>query len=190
VELAASSPVRQAAIVHEAQRLDPFLRAMYSAGYDTNPLDPTPAKTTRKHTRQRTRKLSAHAVRTLADDHLSKSDWSNIISHIRGYGPIHQDDELINPLREVNGEINLERMLRGEAPLGPDNAPINLHHVIQGVDAGHVAEISATAHRRETAVLHRGAAGIHNRYDFNLFRIEYWQARAYDFLESFGLNAY
>lgn len=191
VESAAASPARQAAIIEEAQRLDPFLRAMYLSGYEPgNPLDPTPVKTTIKHTRSRMRKLSAHEVRNIANTHLSTDRWSAIIAQIMGYGPIHQNDDLINPLRVVDRELNLERMLRGEAPLGPDNHPVNLHHVIQGVDEGHVAEISASAHRRETAVLHRGAAGIHNRYAFNTFRMEYWQARAYDFIESFGLNAY
>ncbi len=187
----AVSPRSRQVIIDEAQELTPYLEAVYVQSFPTDdPENPTPKRTLARHKRKRHYQLNEQEIRQLADEHLPAA-YGTIIPQALNYGPIYQRDDLIDFFRQdATGAINLQRMINGLAPIGPDMPsngvpePINLHHLVQGVDAGPLAEMTATFHRRETAVLHRGAPGIDDRTDFENFRRAYYQARAFDLMES------
>jgi RHS repeat-associated protein len=97
---------------------------------------------------------------------------------------VYQRDDLINPgATDAQGRTNLQRMESGRAPIGPDGELVNLHHTIQSPD-GPLAEVSATFHRENSAVLHinpsETPSGI-DRSAFREFRKQYWMNRAKDF---------
>lgn len=48
---------------------------------------------------------------------------------------------------------NLDRMRSGKAPVGPDNEPVSLHHLLQD-EPGPIAEVGGAFHSRYTGVLH------------------------------------
>ncbi len=185
------TPTRRSTVLGEAQQMTPLLTALYRDAFKSqDPEHPTPIKTTKQHTRSRSKKLSKEEIERLAEENLPPTGY-HVVEQVEDYGPIYQNDQLIDLFRQdEHGRINLQRMLEGEPPVGPDTPSsgrpeaINLHHLVQGVDPGPLAELSATLHRRETAVLHRGAPGIDDRNDFDNFRRLYWQARVYDLLES------
>lgn len=185
-----ATPERRQAVIQEARGMTPFLTHMYRDAFNSdNPEHPTPIKTTERHTRQRSKSLKQEDIERLAREQLPAAGY-HVVREADEYGPIYQNDELIDLFRQdEHGRTNYQRMLEGNPPVGPDvpssghPEAINLHHLVQGVDPGPLAELSATLHRRETAVLHRGAPGIENRNEFDDFRRRYWESRVYDLLE-------
>ncbi len=97
---------------------------------------------------------------------------------------IYQRNDLIDHKRvDSRGRTNLQRMQRGLAPIGPDGRSINLHHTIQSADSP-IAEMTATFHQKNSAVIHINPHSTRSGIDrkaFNKFRREYWKNRAKDF---------
>ena len=103
---------------------------------------------------------------------------------------VYKRDDLID-LGKVDpkGKTNLELMRRGNAPLGADNQPINLHHMIQTQD-GALAEVTWSMHTKNHGKLHiwsNGSKGgvtraevkpVIDRPAFDKWKAEYWKARA------------
>ncbi|QPP08738.1 type IV secretion protein Rhs [Streptomyces bathyalis] len=62
---------------------------------------------------------------------------------------IYQRDDLINPdyvsPLDKYGRDNMKRMTQGLAPMGPDDKPVNLHHMLQTQD-GPIAEVTQSMH--------------------------------------------
>lgn len=82
--------------------------------------------------------------------------------------------------QDVMGESNLERMKKGRPPIGPDDKPVELHHIGQKPDAP-LAELSFAEHHQggNDSILHNKVKESEiDRGDFNEARKEYWKARA------------
>jgi hypothetical protein len=80
------------------------------------------------------------------------------------------------------GATNLQLMLLGHAPIGPDGAFVNLHHLI-GKEPGPLVEIFARDHRKYSKELHaiiedsfRNYPSL--QYAFDKYRESYWKLRA------------
>ena len=77
-------------------------------------------------------------------------------------------------------EENLERMERGNAPVGKDGLYINLHHSVQ-VEDGPIWELSQSKHKKWHRALHINTndipSGI-NRSAFGVLKKDYWKHRA------------
>jgi RHS repeat-associated protein len=62
---------------------------------------------------------------------------------------IYQRDDIINPdyvsPLDKYGRDNMKRMTQGLAPMGPDDKPVNLHHMLQTQD-GPIAEVTQSMH--------------------------------------------
>lgn len=114
---------------------------------------------------------------------------------------VYQRDDLIDPKRvDADGLTNKERMQRGQAPLGPDGEPINMHHMTQD-EPGPMAEVTDTMHKHNFRELHmytnqydkkyKGPDGLWHDYSsapdtmdrgsFNAWTSNYWKQRANDF---------
>ena len=99
---------------------------------------------------------------------------------------MYQRDDLIDPAKVgSDGRTNLQRMLDGDAPLGPDNRAINLHHMIQE-EPGPMAEVTGSFHDRYRRALHvnwppRDYPGIHPNAGYERWRSDYWVQRATGF---------
>jgi hypothetical protein len=95
---------------------------------------------------------------------------------------VYQRDNLIDLSRKSRGgESSLSLMRRGNAPIGEDGVPIELHHAIQ-TEPGPVVEVTKTLHRTRSRELHinpsnRLPSGI-DRREFDRFKSEYWKRRA------------
>jgi hypothetical protein len=124
---------------------------------------------------------------------------------------VYQRDDLFDPQQRSSwqGEdgqwvrgSNVERMGAGNAPIGYDGKPVQLHHMTQtevnGMvgTRGSLAEVSASFHQRYTKALHfpkpaipkfssfrRNLDGSRSVLadEFDTFRDQYWQTRAGDF---------
>jgi RHS repeat-associated protein len=101
---------------------------------------------------------------------------------------IYQRDDLVNPNyfspADKYGRSNLKRMQQGLAPMGPDNKPLNLHHMLQTQD-GPIAEVTHSMHFGNYNQLHWKAgtkipSGI-DRNAFNAWKSQYWKNRAAGF---------
>jgi filamentous hemagglutinin len=101
---------------------------------------------------------------------------------------IYQRDDLVNPdyvsPADKYGRTNLKRMQQGLAPMGPDNKPLNLHHMLQTQD-GPIAEVTHSMHFGNYNQLHWKAgtkipSGI-DRDAFNAWKSQYWKDRAAGF---------
>lgn len=91
------------------------------------------------------------------------------------------DFEYVDP---DSGMTNLELMERGNAPIGNDGMPIQLHHVLQK-ESGPMAEVREITHEEYHRILHGLASdGSSFRHDERLkkqyenFRRKYWRWRA------------
>ncbi|ASY66736.1 hypothetical protein SJ05684_b57540 (plasmid) [Sinorhizobium sojae CCBAU 05684] len=105
---------------------------------------------------------------------------------------VYQRDDLIDPDKKgPDGRTNLERMQDGDPPIGPDNKPINLHHMTQD-EPGPIAEVEQTFHKDNHRILHiypNGQAKIGygsapppvDRAAFRTWSRQYWRTRAGDF---------
>lgn len=90
---------------------------------------------------------------------------------------------------ENTGLSNLERMLKGNAPYGIDNKPIELHHILQ-MEIGPMVEIHETTHLEYKQILH-GLVGSGNSFrnnkeldsQYRNFKRIYWKWRAQRYLE-------
>ncbi len=108
---------------------------------------------------------------------------------------VYQRNDIdFNYVDKDTGENNLQRMLRGYAPIGKDGKPIELHHVIQK-EAGSVVEIHETTHKAYKRILH-GLRGNGESFrndkildkQFKNFKKLYWKWRAKEYME--GVNRY
>ena len=91
------------------------------------------------------------------------------------------DFEYVDP---DTGISNLNRMRSGNAPIGNDGKPVQLHHVLQK-ESGPMVEIRETTHEEYNRILHGlGIRGASFRNDpvlerqYNNFRRQYWICRA------------
>ena len=91
------------------------------------------------------------------------------------------DFEYVDP---DTGISNLNRMRSGNAPIGNDGKPVQLHHVLQK-ESGSMVEIRETTHEEYNRILHGlGIRGASFRNDpvlerqYNNFRRQYWIWRA------------
>ena len=83
-------------------------------------------------------------------------------------------------------------MLRGNAPIGRDGKPIELHHVLQK-EVGPMAEIHETTHQEYKRILH-GLKGYGDSFrndktldkQYKNFKNLYWKWRAKKYME--GVN--
>ncbi len=82
-----------------------------------------------------------------------------------------------------NGWTNADLMRNGNAPIGTDGRPVNLHHVL-GDEPGPMVEILGSTHKRHHGPLHgliedgnsfRNTPGLENKYIS--FRKRYWKWR-------------
>jgi hypothetical protein len=96
---------------------------------------------------------------------------------------VYKRDDLIDLNRAgKDSRTNLMRMKDGDAPIGPDNKPINLHHTLQTHDSA-LAEVTASFHQQHSSVIHINPSSTPSGIDRNAFgqwRTEYWKARAYE----------
>jgi filamentous hemagglutinin len=107
--------------------------------------------------------------------------WTrNEFNGIRTY----QRNDLINPSKVgPDGRTNLQRMEAGNAPLGPDGKPMNLHHMIQSADSP-LAELTQSFHQKYSRTIHINPPTVPSGIDrvaFDTFRTQYWKQRALDF---------
>ena len=97
---------------------------------------------------------------------------------------VYQRDDLIDINKiDKDGLTNLQRMKNGKAPLGPDDQPINLHHMIQTEDSA-IAEITQSMHQRYKKTIHINPNSMPSaiyRPKFKRWREEYWKNRVKDF---------
>jgi hypothetical protein len=82
------------------------------------------------------------------------------------------------------GRSNSKRMTQGLAAVGPDDKPLNLHHMLQTQD-GPIAEVTQSMHSGNFRQLHWKAgtkipSGI-NRVAFEAWKTRYWMDRAAGF---------
>jgi hypothetical protein len=79
------------------------------------------------------------------------------------------------------GRSNLDRMRQGQAPIGKDGFPIELHHM-QQKNGGTILELSRTIHRKHSAELHRYTRKSEiDRIGFERWKKDYWKTRSEDF---------
>ena len=76
-------------------------------------------------------------------------------------------------------------MQRGNAPIGPDGKPMELHHLNQA-NEGPVVELTKTFHSENFGTLHINpptmGSGI-SRDAFDTWKTAYWKHRAKEFAE-------
>ena len=101
---------------------------------------------------------------------------------------VYQRDDLVDPdyfsPKDKYGRSNLKRMQQGIAPMGPDDKPINLHHMLQTQD-GPIAEVTSSMHFGNYRQLHWKVgtdipSGI-DRNAFDAWKKLYWKDRAAGF---------
>jgi hypothetical protein len=112
----------------------------------------------------------------------------NRVTNFQG-SKAYQRNDLIDPMRtDPTGVTSLERMQAGQAPIGPDGYPLNLHHMLQ-TQEGPIAEVTQTFHQLYSSIIHINppsvASGI-DRAAFRAWREAYWIQRVNDFLK--GVN--
>ena len=121
--------------------------------------------------------------------------------HVEGR-KVYQRDDLFDPDRvDDYGKTNIERMQKGNAPVGYDGEEVNLHHLTQD-EPGSMAELGSVFHSENDRLLHiytnqydksyKGPDGVRHRYSsappsmdrkpFNRWKKKYWKKRANDFL--------
>ncbi|EJF95291.1 hypothetical protein ME9_00786, partial [Bartonella taylorii 8TBB] len=101
---------------------------------------------------------------------------------------VYQREDLFDPNQIVSWRqggkkvwgTNIERMKKGKAPLGFDNKPVELHHMLQTHD-GPIAEVTNKFHNEHHSVIHINpntmGSGI-DRDIFDRWRPKYWKERA------------
>ncbi|WP_208438440.1 HNH/ENDO VII family nuclease, partial [Bartonella vinsonii] len=110
----------------------------------------------------------------------------------------YQRDDLFDPNRVSDWEekgktvwgTNIERMKTGRAPIGFDNKPVELHHLLQ-THEGPIAEISKELHNKYNSVIHvnpKTHQSLIEREKFKKWRKEYWKDRAQGYKEGKNSN--
>ncbi|TLW92338.1 type IV secretion protein Rhs [Saccharomonospora piscinae] len=109
---------------------------------------------------------------------------------------VYQRDDLIDPAyvspEDKYGRTNLKRMIQGLAPMGPDDKPLNIHHMLQSQD-GPLAELTQSMHLAQGNYTGSGSyntlhwkagtsipSGI-DRDEFAEWKKDYWKERAKGF---------
>jgi uncharacterized protein RhaS with RHS repeats len=114
---------------------------------------------------------------------------------------VYQRNDLFDPnYTDAFGRTNIQRMRKGDAPIGNDGLEVNLHHLTQD-EPGSMAEILSSYHSENDRILHMysnqwdkswvGPDGIRRPYNsapdsmdrrpFNKWKKSYWKTRALDF---------
>ncbi|MCX4300285.1 MAG: hypothetical protein OSJ73_25315, partial [Lachnospiraceae bacterium] len=104
---------------------------------------------------------------------------------------VYQRNNLFNPnqmttwtrKKKVIYGTNKQRMAAGNAPIGYDGRPVELHHLLQSQN-GPIVEMSATSHDKFYSVIHMNTGqskSTINRSKFNTWKRNYWKDRARDF---------
>ena len=74
---------------------------------------------------------------------------------------------------------NRALMKNGNAPIGYDGRPVELHHLKQNNKGTLIEMLSKNEHQKHTKILHTsGQASTIERSKFNTFRAQYWKERA------------
>jgi hypothetical protein len=97
---------------------------------------------------------------------------------------VYQNNEINwDYLDSSTGLTNRQRAKLGNAPIGPDGHPIELHHTIQK-EPGPMVELSYTQHKQYYSTLHglteNGRSFRNNELlekQYNNFRSKYWRWR-------------
>ncbi len=135
---------------------------------------------------QKTDDLAGGATKAEADAaeqfRKTREYWTQ--EEVVGGMKVYQRDDIIDPARlDKHGRTSLERMRKGEPPIGPDGAPVELHHLNQA-DEGPVVEVTKTFHTQNKAAIHingnKMGSGI-DRDAFKAWRKSYWEHRAQSF---------
>ncbi|WP_348602867.1 HNH/ENDO VII family nuclease [Bartonella tribocorum] len=104
---------------------------------------------------------------------------------------VYKRNDLFDPNKRVKWTekqetiwgTNIERMETGRAPIGFDNKPVELHHMLQTHD-GPIAEVTNAFHNKHHSAIHINpntmGSGI-DRDAFALWRQKYWKERAKDY---------
>ena len=99
-----------------------------------------------------------------------------------------RNDINFNYVDKDTGETNLQRMLRGNAPIGRDGRPLELHHILQK-EVGPMVEIHEVTHKEYKKILHGlKGSGDSFRNDKDLdsqyrnFKRAYWKWRAEQYM--------
>jgi RHS repeat-associated protein len=114
---------------------------------------------------------------------------------------VYQRNDIFDPnYVDDLGRTNVQRMSKGDAPIGKDGSEVNLHHLTQD-EPGSMAEILSSFHSKNDRVLHMysnqwdkswvGSDGVRrlynsapksmNRGPFNTWKKSYWKERSLDF---------
>lgn len=104
----------------------------------------------------------------------------------RGMTCYARDSEIDPAKTDASGNTNLQRMQKGNAPVGTDGLPVNLHHMQQSETKGGLMELSSTTHHQNHSMLHINSgsnipSGI-NRSVFTKMKQSYWKQRAQYFI--------
>lgn len=130
--------------------------------------------------------------------HTAGSSKSAIFTRVQFEGTVSVDGETRDVSRRVyqRNDIdfnytdprtqltNIQRMKKGEPPIGNDGKPVQLHHVLQK-ETGPMAEIRETTHTEYHSILH-GLIGKGDSFrndpslekQYKNFRRNYWKWRA------------
>ena len=102
---------------------------------------------------------------------------------------VYQRNDIDFEYRDATGRTNLERMKDGNAPIGNDGQPIQLHHVLQK-ESGPMAEVHEITHTEYHRVLHglvTSGGSFRNNEDlakqYANFKRKYWRWRAKQYIE-------
>lgn len=93
---------------------------------------------------------------------------------------VYRRGDLFDPRLVRDGKTNLERMRAGNAPIGSDGLPVEIHHLNQA-DEGPVVEILGEFHDRHHRTIHINGHDIPSGIDrpgFDSWRSRYWRNRA------------
>lgn len=102
---------------------------------------------------------------------------------------VYQRNDIDFNYRDATGRTNLQRMKDGDAPIGNDGQPIQLHHVLQK-ESGPMAEVREVTHTEYHRTLH-GLVGSGGSFRNNKelakqyanFKKKYWRWRANQYME-------
>ena len=105
---------------------------------------------------------------------------------------VYQRNDIDFDYRDATGRTNLQRMKDGDAPIGNDGRPVQLHHVLQK-ESGPMAEVREVTHTEYHRTLH-GRVGPGGSFRNNKelakqyanFKKKYWRWRASNYIEGRG----
>lgn len=102
---------------------------------------------------------------------------------------VYQRNDIDFDYRDATGRTNLQRMKNGDAPIGSDGRPVQLHHVLQK-ESGPMAEVREVTHTEYHRTLHGlvdSGGSFRNNKDLERqyanFKKKYWRWRANQYVE-------